>query len=279
MRQDETLAEKNMTEQEFLDLMKDSGLDRALVDKIKPLLGVSRCCQISVEPDRRPRTGSSKIGGVPDLPDGASWPSGEDAPLKFLCQINLSELYGAFGLSGDKYSGTLHFYLDENSYPRQAKVSFYKESQSALSPIEVPTAFQDTHLPRATAISFSVREDCIPPRYDSPSFQNLLLSVEQKYAYEDFEYDNDSTPSISIYYEGCSALGGLTPTVFQSLHQLVSPAEGPFYVLLKLDPYENEKTTKSSLVDLLDQRVYFVIPIAAFENRDFSRVRVVFGES
>jgi uncharacterized protein DUF1963 len=43
-------------------------------------------------------TSSSRIGGVPDLPRGAAWPTWDGKPLHFICQVNLAELPTSIGL-------------------------------------------------------------------------------------------------------------------------------------------------------------------------------------
>lgn len=42
--------------------------------------------------------GSSRVGGLPDLPKGAEWPTGPGGmPYAFIAQINLAELRDAVG--------------------------------------------------------------------------------------------------------------------------------------------------------------------------------------
>lgn len=62
--------------------------------------------------------GSSKFGGIPDLPDGFAWPRREEGnPLVFLCQFNLAELapYDRDGLLPGE--GMLYFFYDVEPMP------------------------------------------------------------------------------------------------------------------------------------------------------------------
>ena len=45
------------------------------------------------KPAKRPKRGTSRIGGCPDLPADTSWPECYGWPLVFLAQLNLSELH------------------------------------------------------------------------------------------------------------------------------------------------------------------------------------------
>jgi hypothetical protein len=45
---------------------------------------------------RKHRLGQSRLGGVPDLPVGESWPHHESRPLMFVLQVNLVEVAAAW---------------------------------------------------------------------------------------------------------------------------------------------------------------------------------------
>jgi hypothetical protein len=49
------------------------------------------------DPDPTPTSGGSRLGGAPDLPDGASWPHWEDRPLEHRLQLDLADLAAALG--------------------------------------------------------------------------------------------------------------------------------------------------------------------------------------
>ena len=55
----------------------------------------------------------SRIGGVPDLPDGFEWPVWRSAPLAFLAQIDLAEIGQQSVLPDLPQHGLLHFFYDQ----------------------------------------------------------------------------------------------------------------------------------------------------------------------
>lgn len=57
--------------------------------------------------------GFSKIGGLPNLPADAAWPSWQDAPLAFLCQIAIAELPEGSSLRQTVGEGYLYFFYDQ----------------------------------------------------------------------------------------------------------------------------------------------------------------------
>lgn len=56
--------------------------------------------------------GSSRLGGIPDLPEGMKWPTNETRPLTFLAQINLAEATRFDGENLLPKSGWLAFFID-----------------------------------------------------------------------------------------------------------------------------------------------------------------------
>ncbi|MCU0654733.1 MAG: YwqG family protein [Polyangiaceae bacterium] len=66
-----------------------------------------------VEEDETP-VGATKIGGLPDLPAGTSWPEIEGMALSFLAQIRLADLRGLPGAEDLPESGLLVFFHDED---------------------------------------------------------------------------------------------------------------------------------------------------------------------
>ena len=61
-------------------------------------------------PDEEMPVGKSRIGGMPDLPPEAEWPSWNDQPLAFIAQINVSELPSFEFLQVLPSTGVLSFF-------------------------------------------------------------------------------------------------------------------------------------------------------------------------
>jgi len=60
-------------------------------------------------PDTTISVGESKLGGLPDLPSGLTWPDWETGYLTFVAQVNLSELPASDLLPN---LGVLSFFYD-----------------------------------------------------------------------------------------------------------------------------------------------------------------------
>jgi uncharacterized protein YwqG len=56
--------------------------------------------------------GSSKLGGLPDLPQGAAWPTGKGALLSFVAQIRLDDIHALAAASALPPVGLLSFFYD-----------------------------------------------------------------------------------------------------------------------------------------------------------------------
>ncbi len=145
----------------------DRGIDKHL-DFLKTL----RVPAIALSPASEGQR--SRIGGLPTLPQDASWPEWEGKPLAFLCQIDLSEVPNACDRHGLPASGVLYFFYnqeqetwgfdpkDEGSWrvvytpsPSEAsraapaglaKEYIYKEKPVALSPVETYPDWQDDRI-------------------------------------------------------------------------------------------------------------------------------------
>jgi uncharacterized protein YwqG len=57
-------------------------------------------------------SGASKLGGLPDLPQGSAWPAGKGKPLAFIGQIRLEDARGCAAALALPPSGTLSFFYD-----------------------------------------------------------------------------------------------------------------------------------------------------------------------
>jgi uncharacterized protein YwqG len=56
--------------------------------------------------------GTSKVGGMPDLPAGSQWPVGKGAPLSFVAQIRLEEVHSLSAAAELPPAGLLTFFYD-----------------------------------------------------------------------------------------------------------------------------------------------------------------------
>lgn len=98
-----------------MDLRSDlrAGLSKAGLGSISAELEkLSRDCirmRSTPCPDTTISVGESKLGGLPDLPSGLTWPDWETGYLTFVAQVNLSELPASDLLPN---LGVLSFFYD-----------------------------------------------------------------------------------------------------------------------------------------------------------------------
>lgn len=60
--------------------------------------------------------GFSKLGGEPELPANAEWPTGEKGPLPFIAQLDLAEIRAAAGPEWLPDAGALYVFNDDQRY-------------------------------------------------------------------------------------------------------------------------------------------------------------------
>lgn len=91
------------------DKIRDVGLFRVAAE----LEDLARnAIQLVVTSDLPTTIGTSRLGGLPDLPDEIEWPTWNDVPLAFIAQINLAEAE-PFDLEGClPKSGMLYFFYE-----------------------------------------------------------------------------------------------------------------------------------------------------------------------
>jgi hypothetical protein len=102
---------------------------------------------IQVSPGK-PKLGSSKIGGKPDLPARTVWPSGDWEPHAFLLQLNLEEVHTAAAQPGLPARGMLYLFctVDEGalSDPEPETAVVYAVEPTGLAPRDFPEELDDT---------------------------------------------------------------------------------------------------------------------------------------
>lgn len=261
------------------ELMVQFGVDEATRLAVEPLLSERHCIQLVVNQEGATKVGESKIGGLPDLPDSLAWPN-NGVVCEFLCQINLSEVPSSSVKDNLPAEGILYFFLEE--YADSAIVLFHAGPVSEVKAISHKEVPHQIEIPASSRITFTTRRDWVLPRYDTVEFRKLNLSEEQNYAYEDFEYEIDSSPSIKVFFEGNSLLNEPTPASEIATSSRVEMAgSSAWHTLLTLDPFENEVTSRSALSRFqgMGRRHFFMIKKDDLKNGKFDNVPVLIGET
>jgi hypothetical protein len=118
--------------------------------------------------------GETRLGGVPDLPAGSSWPRGPDGPLPFLAQLDLADVARRCGSSPLPAQGLLSFFNElHDVYPRKSPLTVVLHSKDvgSLLPLEAPPG-ADVYEP--TAVRF---EPGVTLPVEELFFQNAVTDV------------------------------------------------------------------------------------------------------
>ena len=97
--------------QVILSALSTAGLSRIQAD-VQKLLQESIRLTLHPLNDSSTPPGVSRMGGVPDLPAGVTWPAWKNAPLSFVAQVNLADLANFAPALDLPKSGVLSFFYD-----------------------------------------------------------------------------------------------------------------------------------------------------------------------
>lgn len=190
-----------MTREQTLELIDKSAFKRCR-DALAAELRTTFVFESLKVADAKP--GCCKLGGNPDLPEGADWPTTEDQrPLSFLAQFDL----GACESGADDWpfpaGGLLSFFYDADAQPWGNDVSEYgtwralytKASAKALTRAAFPTSLSSdfrfaeivlrphaaTSLPSLTTIESDLKSPLAPIARSAPqqydALRKALLSI------------------------------------------------------------------------------------------------------
>lgn len=178
------------------DLLRNEGLRRVAEQLERMVLPSIRMSSVARRKSEL-AVGTSKLGGLPDLPEGMAWTTWRNVPLAFIAQINLSEIH-AFDLTGLLLaSGLLYFFYDADHVPVEYdptlrggwRVLYENVDYSRFQRVPVPSALLEkkpTWLPQGQqyaecALRFSL--EVTLPSIDSISIESLHFSSEEQDAY------------------------------------------------------------------------------------------------
>jgi len=142
--------------------------------------------RIGVLEEPRLDIGVSRIGGLPDLPEGVEWPRWKGTPMSFVAQLNMSAVaaYDTGGLL--PHEGILYFFFHMHSQPPTGvcgRVLYYEGSTSllrrTLPPPELPK--QERYIECDVGFSMGTT---LPP-VDSECIEGLGLTRDERDRYFD----------------------------------------------------------------------------------------------
>jgi uncharacterized protein YwqG len=133
------------TKEEALTALKSAGLPTVVKD-LEPL--VAESIRIIAQPgtEQAISVGSSKLGGLPDLPPGVAWPAWKDTSMSFIAQFDLAQVSKYDTQKALPQSGILYFFFDSNQQDSgsepvnrgQWKVVYHKGAAAGLQRLSAP---------------------------------------------------------------------------------------------------------------------------------------------
>lgn len=146
---------------DVLKLIEESGLER-IADPIRNAALLSNRMITSPVDAAGVPTGRSRIGGRPDLPQGAKWPTYQGKPLSFIAQVRLEEV--PWKPAALPTQGLLSFFYDAadqpwGSDPQEAgqwRVLYHAEADT-LERGHLPDGVKQVKEFNALAVDFSIQ--------------------------------------------------------------------------------------------------------------------------
>lgn len=256
----------------MLPVMKDRDRLRELLEAehvgqhLRALLDAScSAVRLDLRPSKHPQVGTSRLGGLPDLPRGVAWPTYKDGrPLDFVAQIKLDEVARHDESHSLPNKGWLWFFVlgmyDDNrkkepDYLSVCQVLFFEGDAKALEPRALPPSYERwwqgrkvTHPFKPCDIRFepmlTLQTITVPPK-DKPALNRVLV-----------EYESPSDPR-----------GGGSPA---AEHRLLGHGRPPLTDVL-LFHCNGHREAEMSWGDA--GRLDFWIPQAALAKRAFGETR------
>lgn len=233
--------------------------------------------------------GGSKIGGLPDLPPGVTWPHREDKPLEFLAQINLGDaaLFDREKLLPS--TGLLSFFLDTRRFGANRATVLYFEGPD-WQRLEKPDSLTARGLMNSIrqlwegsrlklpACSLSAGPAWTLPEWEASDWLTLgnLKPTAQEYpAYHRLQEQlENSLPKHQMLGHAHSLEGNVAHEAEQSTRQLdwakdvqaIEQGALDWEVLLQLDHQDPELTLEGF------DRMFFLIRREDLRMRRFDRV-------
>lgn len=158
----------------------DAGLARVVAELVESATG---CISITTHQrsDESIPIGVSKFGGKPDLPAGVDWPHCNDAPLSFICQIDLSSV-AKNPIAGRLPSeGLLSFFCNHAQYTMDWRVQLF--SKRNLVRVAFPESLPDYY--QYSACEVTLGKALTLPGWESALVGSLDLDPDEWDAYNE----------------------------------------------------------------------------------------------
>lgn len=289
-----------MNTTEVLERLRAAGLGHRIGD-IMPLLLPAVRLSLQLRDEQQVPIGTSKIGGLCDLPAGFAWPAWRGESLTAIAQFNLAEVAVSAGETVMPASGMLYFFYEMRlekwmAYPDEPegwRVLYYAGDMSTLSRRgpPAPTIAMDGMNPpglRPHSVTFTPAMTIPPP--DSLDVEQLGLDAAETQRYEAVEREVNAyghqllghphEVQFDMQRERAVVAHGLTWPAFSRMPQqdqaaILTEAQ-PWRLLYQVEditaegPYGDRGSTWGDAGQL-----YYWIHADALRARDFSGVAAV----
>ncbi|HVT11206.1 MAG TPA: YwqG family protein [Fimbriimonadaceae bacterium] len=191
-------------------------IEEVLGDRLAEVQALARP-RIRLVPSTKAGTapaGRTKLGGLPDLPEGMEWPTLKGNPLAFVAQIDLEALSGSTGTQALPEDGLLLFFYDvelQYGFVDYGRIGYWQvvHATGPVSPRNVPSAQHepltyyevklspvcDVQLPNPESLEnrISIDKELLDEYYDAwygqpgPAPQHQMLGFPQPIQNDPFE--------------------------------------------------------------------------------------------
>lgn len=240
-------------------------IEQHIMDHLQPSIA------LQLEPAASLPVGMSKMGGLPDFPNGWTLPVYNGKPLTFIAQYNLQEIREAAPDTGLPEQGMLYFFYeaDEQQVWGEAeqkdgwRILYYDGQPESLSPAAQPTDEHGT-LSLCRIIFQPTRT------LDVESLENSLdLSEEEEESYYDLLDDlHELIPS----HQAFGSPFAVQNNVFEECGWFSGQEDREWVLLLQVDSDEENLDIMWGDAGM----IYFCIPKDVLAKRDFDQGWLVY---
>jgi uncharacterized protein YwqG len=181
-----------MTKKELKELFRQNRMS-SVWNMVEPKLKNAVRIQLQPCEESRISLGQSKIGGLPDLPQGQTWFYYNEQPMSFVAQINLAEV-APFDIDNRlPNEGILYFFYDaeqaawgfDPKHKGASKVFYFNGDFNLLQTQSAPDALDDSAIFAPAALEFSSQVNM--PDYESDLLYDIDLEDEEYALYSQLD--------------------------------------------------------------------------------------------
>jgi uncharacterized protein YwqG len=227
------------------------------------------------------RLGHTRLGGVPDLPQGIRWPEYDGVPLPFIAQINLSEVASYDTQHRLPSTGMLYFFFDLDAYFERGRV----HQARIWRVLYIPVPFSDLHrlaIPEGMPKRYTYRLNEVICRaeitlpgysvYEATSLERLgiseFLTQEEEQAYYQLQEQLAGTGGSN--HSAIHRLLGHPDELQADMHEELGGRPDDWQLLFQVD---SDGALGTEWGDT--GRIYYWIQTHALAERNFNQVQVI----